>query len=209
MSATLPLPARDRLVAWAQRVGWNMAVARGVSHWADECAHAANVALGRAFLAWDGDPAILKPLAAKVVVRAVNKAIKKVQDRLDREILAEDAGAPEPMHPRYACDVVAEQVIDGVLDLHVGDELRENGLARMLRREQWDALHEEVERLEPRLRRLVELRYFQALPMDEVAAALQVSGGYARELHAVARERLADALIARDRLRPLAPRRRA
>jgi RNA polymerase sigma factor (sigma-70 family) len=203
MSAALTLKARDALVAWARRLGSKIAAARGAAYWADEAAHVANAALGDALLAFDGEPANLKPFAAIVVARAVQKALTKEVRRKAWEVSLEDAGAPEPMHAEHACEAVARQVIDDVFAFYVGDELRTNGEAMLLRRELWGALHEEVDRLLPRLRKLAELRYWGRLGWVEVGRALGVGERQAQAIDAKMRERLANALIARQRVRPL------
>jgi RNA polymerase sigma factor (sigma-70 family) len=203
MSVVLPLKARDALVVWARRLGTRIAVARDAAYWADEAAHVANVALGDALLAFKGEPAMLKPLAAIVVARAVRKALKKEKARKEWELSLEDPGPTEPVHPHYAVEAVARQVIDDVFGFYVGDELRSNGEAEVLRRELWGAVHELVDRLAPQLRKLVELRYWGGLGWAEVGEALGVGERRAQTLDARMRERLANALISWQRVRPL------
>lgn len=163
----------------------------------------ANAALGDALLAFQGDPANLKLFAARVVARAVTKALKKEMRRKEWELSLEDAGSPEPLHPEYACEAVARRAVDDLFTFYVGDALRTNGEAALIRRELWAALHAEIDRLAPRLRKLVELRYWAGLPWMEVGKALGVGERQAQAIDAKLRERLANALIAWQRVRPL------
>jgi RNA polymerase sigma factor (sigma-70 family) len=203
MSVALPLDRRDALVAWARRLGSNLAIASGAAYWVDEAAHVANAALGEALLRYEEELGQLKPFAAKIIARAVNKALKKEKKRREWEVSLEDAGAPEPVHPEYVGEEIARGVVGDVFAFYVADELNTNGEATVLRRELWGTLYALVAELPPRLRKLVELRYWAGLSWKEVAMALRVTERGAQGIDARVRERLANGLIARDRVRVL------
>lgn len=192
-----------RLIRLALGIARKLAGARGMAHYEDELGSVALEALGRALAGYDAGVGEVEPYAAVWISREVGGAIQREQER--REILLDDAGAPSSVHASARVEELARDVIDVAVSSAVGEELHGGGEAEVLRREAWAVLRVEVGRLEPEDLRLVELRYFDAgePTWREVGAALGVSERRAKERDAQIRERLRNALVAWDRVRPL------
>ena len=201
---TLSIAARDALLVWVRRFAQRLAASWRMTYWVDEAEHAANVALGKALLRYDGDPAEVQAYAAPRVWRAVRRAMKVEKKRRAREVLLEDLHARRrTMHGELVGEEIARAVVDDLFTAGVVEGVQTHGEAATFRREAYEALHAEIDRLKPRQRKLVELRYWGELTWKQVAREIGTGERRAQALDEEIREQLADAVLAWDRVRPI------
>jgi RNA polymerase sigma factor (sigma-70 family) len=187
------------LLRWVLRVARRFAVVGGVLHYEDELVSIARSALARAYSAHDPGKGSFKPFATQWVVGELQGAIEDERRHMKHEGHSEDV---EPLHPALRAEALAGDTIDALLYLYVGEDLRTNGEAAFLKEEAYAALREEVARLPPNDRRLVELRYWEGLTWAEVGVDLGMADRTAREHDARIREQLQDMLLAWRRVVP-------
>jgi RNA polymerase sigma factor (sigma-70 family) len=189
------------LLSLALRITRKLSRAHDLGHYEDELAGVALAALARALAGHDPAKGPVRPFAAVWIAREVRHAIRDEQERAAVEVSLGEGDDPET-HPALRAAERAHDVVDTLLSVYLGEELRAQGEAALLMRETWAALHREVDRLAPDDRRLVELRYWRELPWKEVCAALGIAERTGRAWDQRIRERLQDALILLDRVRP-------
>jgi RNA polymerase sigma factor (sigma-70 family) len=191
------------LIPLALGIAHRLAAARGMAHYADELGSVAMLALGRALAGYDEGEGPVEPYAAAWVAAEVRKAIAREKNR--REVLLDEVEPPSSLHPAALAEEVARDVVDAFLSASVGECLRAGGETAYLRREAWAVLRAEVERLDDPSRRLLHLRYWSEdePTWREVGAALGIAERTAKLHDAQIRDRLRDALVAWDRVRPL------
>jgi RNA polymerase sigma factor (sigma-70 family) len=192
-----------KLIPLALGVARKLAARGGMQHFEDELGSVALSALAAALVGYDAGVGPVEPYAIAWVGGEVRKAIDKERKR--REVLYDDAEVPSANNPATQAEDLARDVVDAFLSGAVGAELRTNGEAELLRREAWAVLRAEVERLDAEDRQLVALRYWseEEPTWREVGAALGLAEVTAKKRDARIRERLRDALVAWDRVRPL------
>jgi RNA polymerase sigma factor (sigma-70 family) len=189
------------LMSLALRITRKLSRARGMLHYEDELGGVALSALARALAAHDPGIGPIQPFAAVWIAREVSGAIREERERAAVERPLEDDG-DEATHPMLRAEERAHDVVDTLLSAYIGEELRARGEAGLVLRDTWAALHREVDGLAADDRRLVELRYWEERPWKEVCAVLGIADRTARERDLHIRERLKDALILLDRVRP-------
>lgn len=196
----------EALVCLALRIARRIARARGMLHHVDDLCGVAQSAVVRAIAGFDPSRGKdkLKAYAAAWIAGEIAHEIEQERARAAVEIPCDDAYAA--WSERSAIDQAedaARDLVDTVLSVCAGQELRRHGEAALLRREAWEALYREIERLAPRDRALVELRYWEGRTWEEVGAALAIDERTARKWDTRIRGELEDGLIAWDRVRPL------
>jgi RNA polymerase sigma factor (sigma-70 family) len=193
----------DALVPWALRMGVRIAARLDVAHCADDMGGEALYALSRAIDAYDRDEGELLHFAAAWISRHVRREARKEKRREGVEVPLGAGDEAGELPPSLDVDEQAHDVLEALLDLSVGEELRTGGDAGVLRAEAFDALRRAIAGLPANDRRLVELRYSEDLSWPDVAAALGIGVRTAQEHHERIRERLRRTLLAWDRVRPL------
>ena len=187
------------LLRWVLRVARRFAVVGGVLHWEDELVSIARSALARAYSAHDPAKGSFKPFATQWVAGELKGAIEDERLHMKREGRSEDV---EPLHPALQAEALASDTIDALLYLYVGEDLSTNGEAAFLKEEAFAAVRDEVGRLPPNNRRLVELRYWEGLAWAEVGVELGMAERTAQEHDARIREQLQDMLLTWRRVVP-------
>jgi RNA polymerase sigma factor for flagellar operon FliA len=193
---------RAGLIRLALRIATKLGRAAGLLHYEDDLIGVALAGLTRALAGHDPSIGPLEPYAARWIAGEVRNAVRAEAERVATERPLEEADDGHDTHPLLRAEERAHDVVDTLLSGYVGAELRAQGEAGLIRRETWAALHGEIDRLAPEDRRLVELRYWEELTWAEVGAALGIADRTAREHDLRIRERLKDALILLDRVRP-------
>jgi len=182
------------LTPWALRIALAIAASRRQGEYRADLAQVALYALSRAIDAHDPAQGEIKPFAAVWIRHEVHAAA---------DAWAGQGEHGEPLPPSLDIEERAHDVLEALLDLYVGEELRSDGEALYLRAEALDALRREIARLDAKDRRLVELRYWEDLTWKQVAKSIGIGEGTAKERDGIVRERLRKALLAWDRVRPL------
>ena len=192
-----------KLLPLALGIARKLAASRGMLHFEDELASVALAALGHALAGYDREKGEVAPYAIAWVAGEVRKAIDKERKR--REVLYDDLEAVPSVSPATYAEDLARDAVDTFLCGATGEALRRSGEGDLLRREAWAVLHAEVSQLDAEDRRLVALRYWSAAEPTwrEVGAALGIAAVTAKKRDARIRERLRNALVAWDRVRPL------
>lgn len=199
--------AADHLFPWAIRFAAKVARDQQMEHAAGDLRSLVVTAVIQAIDAFDRDkdPTLgtLKPYVKKCVTWRIRDAVDEEREIREHELPLDEAAAPRPMHPELRAEDAARDLYDDIVALYMSEELRSQGEPEMLRREAHAALHREVERLPPRHRVLIELRYSREATWAEVGEALGIRAEAARKLDERIRKHLYDALIHWDRVRPI------
>lgn len=176
----------ETLVQWARRIAIGVSRARHMFHRADLAESAALEALSRALHGYDAARGTFRTYAVKGIVGAVLDEIGPDAQRLGVEVAFDAADVDvldaEGATPSDApADDLAAEVMEALVAAYIGDEQRLSGEAGLLTREAITALHEHVEALPERDRRLVVLRYWEERTWADVGSALGISDRTARE----------------------------
>lgn len=138
------------------------------------------------------------------IIGELKNAIGKEARRLSLEGAVLDAAAriedERPVHPDAEDDTITQldgitaEVMAAFVMVCAGQEHRTQGEARLLQREAYANLEEAISHLAPEDRRLVQLRYWDDLPWEEVAERLGIPLRTATDHDQKIRRRLAAAL---------------
>jgi RNA polymerase sigma factor (sigma-70 family) len=194
-------PEIAALTRWAVGIGRRIVLRRGMLRHAGEIACVAVSALCEALARHDPSVGELKPFAAMWIVGEVNGALDKEAERAAHEVPLDDLGHDE-LHPALRGEVLVDDIVDALLSLYVDEELRTNGEAKLIKREAHAALHRAIESFEADDRRLIELRYWEDRPWQQVAQELGIGETTARERDTRIRAALLERIVAWDRIRP-------
>jgi RNA polymerase sigma factor for flagellar operon FliA len=192
----------EALLPWAMGIGWRAAVRSGMLHMRDDFAGVAALALVRAHAGYDKEEGEFRPFARAWVAGELRKAIKQEAEHLANEEPAADDDT-DAVQPSAAAEELAGDIVDALADYFVGEELRGGPDVQLITREAHTALRQEVERLPPEDRRLVELRYWEGLTWDRIAAELGVPKRTLQYGDARIRALLRERLVSWCRVRPL------
>jgi RNA polymerase sigma factor for flagellar operon FliA len=193
----------DALVPWALRMGARIAARLDVAHCTDDMGGEALYALSRAVDAYDREEGELLHFAAAWISRHVRREARREKRHQGVEVLLGEGDETGGLPASLDVDEQAHEVLEALLDVSVGEELRMGGEAGVLRAEAFDALRRAIAELPVDDRRLVELRYWEDLSWPDVAVALGIGMRTAQEHHERIRERLRRTLLAWDRVRPM------
>jgi RNA polymerase sigma factor for flagellar operon FliA len=189
-------PDLAHLVLWALRMSVRIAAMCDVLYYQDDLGGVALYALTRALGAYEPAEGELEHFAASWISKEVRQEVRREKKRAERE-QGQELPASLEVEER------AIDVLEALLDLSIGEELRSDFEAGVLRDEAAAAVRGEIEQLAPEDQRLVALRYWDELTWPAVAAALGIGISTAKERDERIREHLKRALIAWDRVRPL------
>jgi RNA polymerase sigma factor (sigma-70 family) len=167
-----------------------------VLYYKDDLGGVALYALSRALGAYEPAEGELEHFAASWISKEVRQEVRREKQRAERE-------QGETLPASLESEERAIDVLEALLDLAIGEELRSDFEAGFLREEAAAALRNEIEQLAPEDRQLVELRYWDDQTWPAVAAALGIGLSTAKERDERICEHLERALIAWDRVRPL------
>jgi RNA polymerase sigma factor (sigma-70 family) len=190
------------LMGLGARIAHRIAASRGALYYVDDLCGVAWSGLARALSRHDPSLGPLAPYAAEWMAKEVVGAVEDELKRAAREPLAEDV-ASRTAHPVLRGEEIAGDAVHVLLSVYAGEELGSNGEAELLTREAFAALHREIRRLDADDQRLVALRYFEGHTWAEVGAALGIAKRTAQDWDVRIRDRLREALIAWETVRPL------
>jgi RNA polymerase sigma factor (sigma-70 family) len=193
----------ERLIPLAVGMARRAAVRRGMIHIIDDLVGLSCAALVRALDAYDPAKGELKPFVTAWVAGEISNAVRKEARRTKRERPLGGGSETEEVHPLVRVEELGAEVVEAHRAWCIGEEARSNGEAQLIQRDTWQGLQGEIERLEPEDLQLVRLRYWESRTWKEVGAALGIGERAAWDRDAQIREQLREALLARERLRPL------
>lgn len=178
-------PPEDRPehhVPWAIRLALAIVGAQRAFDSRTDAIQEACLAMSLAWKRYDPALGLFEDFAAKRVAGAVRRALKKQRRLRALEVILEEDGYGDalldnPADPwARATRLAGERMNEIAFTFQLSDE--------MARRERGEEVIEELARLEPEELKLLELKYVQGLPMDEVASRLGIKARAARYRHA-------------------------
>lgn len=194
MSSAVSREKQSELVRCALGIARMLAMIKGQLHRLDDVTEAALCGLADALRTFDASRHVDVEAFARIrITGEVLDAIRANVQRAAREVAFEDledgeGGAPE------------EEAVTSHALCCAAEELHAGGEAGLLRKEAYGAMHEEIARLPAEGRRLLDLRYWEMRPMEEVVAALALPERTVRERHRKLRRDLKAALLARPEI---------
>jgi RNA polymerase sigma factor (sigma-70 family) len=192
-------------VRWTIRIALVFAGVYRLQHLQDDLISDALYALHGALRTYD--PTTRVPLRSFLRIRIAGELCDAVTDarrRAAMEVALEDSS--EVLPESVLGDPLALAQVAGVDGFVLGcavAELHTNAETQYLRHEVAAGLRREMEQLAPEVRRQLDLRYWEHLTWDEIAAALGIPARTARDRDKKAREALRAALLTREAKRPV------
>lgn len=182
------------------RIAHRLAASKGLLRHEDDLRGVAWTALSEALAGYDPSKGEITPYAAEWMAGEVRGAIEKIQKQSAHEGPSE---GDRSTHPTLLSEELGADVVHVLFSVYVGEELSSTSEAELLTREAFAALHREIARLDPPDQQLVALKYWEDRTWIEVGAALGIDERTARKWDTRIREKLRDALIAWETVRPL------